>query len=300
MIGDDSASPAPRHVARSYRCLGFAFSLTVDDPGLQAVFATAYSACASEDVPTTRLRVECTTEHTEDRFSLYIDDVLVLEPTTRASLVDRVVWEVNQGVIRTRPQVLLLHAAAVELEHRAIVISARSGAGKSTLAAALVRAGLRYLTDEAVAFDPDSGSVVPYPKPIALHEDVWSMFPELAPLPPDASELVSTVRYVTPAELGGRVGGASTPAMVILPCRVPSSDAAMYSLSRAEAAMSLAEQAFSFLDAGTEALKLLARMLQRCECYRLEYDDLEDAARVISAEFRRRRSASEALEMTGR
>ncbi len=60
--------------------------------------------------------------------------------------------------------------------------------------------------------------------------------------------------------------------------------------------MALAEQAFSFLDAGTEALVLLARMLQGCDCYRLEYDDLDDAARVISAEFRRRVGASERVE----
>jgi hypothetical protein len=297
MIGADIPSPAPGPVVRSFTCLGFAFSLAVDEPDVQALFDTAYSGCASEDVPMTTLRVECHAEPAEGCFSLYIDDVLVLEATTRVSLVDRVVWEVNQGVIRTRPQVLLLHSAAVELEGRAIVISAPSGAGKSTLAAALVRAGLRYLTDEAVAFDPDTGSVVPYPKPIALHQDVWSLFPELAPMPSGVSQFVSTVRYVIPTELGGSVGGASTPAMVILPCRVPSSRPRMYPLSRAEAAMSLAEQAFSLLDSGTEALKLLARMLQGCDCYRFEYDDLEDAARVLSTEFRRR---VDTMEMAGR
>jgi hypothetical protein len=297
MIGADSMSPVPGHVARSFTCLGFVFSLAVDDPELRAVFDTAYSACASDDVPMTRLRVECAAERDEERVSLYIDDVLVLAAVARASLIDRVVWEVNQGVIRSRPQVLLLHAAAVELERRAIVIAARSGAGKSTLVAALVRAGLQYLTDEAVAFDPDTGSVVPYPKPIALHQDVWSLFPELASMPSGVSRFVSTVRYVIPAELGGGVGGASTPAMVILPSRVPASRARMYPLSRAEAAMSLAEQAFSFLDAGTAALRLLARMLQGCDCYRLEYDDLEDAAGAVAAEFRR---VGGALEMTER
>jgi hypothetical protein len=293
MIDEDIPLPAPGPVVRSFTCLGFAFSLAVDDPDLRAVFHTAYSGCGSEDVPMTSFRVERIAETAEDCFSLYIDDVLVLDATTRASLVDRVVWEVNQGVIRTRPHTLLLHAAAVELERRAVVISARSGAGKSTLAAALVRAGLRYLTDEAVAFDPDTGCVVPYPKPIALHQDVWSLFPELAPMAPGASRFVSTVRYVIPAEVGGSVGAASTPAIVILPRRVPSSNARLHPLSRARAAMSLAEQAFSFLDSGTEALKLLARMLQGCDCYRLEYDDLEEAARVISAELRRRVDTSE-------
>jgi len=270
---------------RSFTCLGFAFQLSADDPDLREVFDHAYSACASDDVPVTNLRVEGTVERGEDRLSLYIDDLPVLESATRASVLDRVVWEVNQGVIRTRPQVLLLHAAAVELDGRAIVISAPSGSGKSTLAAALVRAGLRYLTDEAVAFNPESGSVEPYPKPIALRQDVWSLFPELGPMPSTASGFVSTVRYVVPAELGGTLGDPSTPEMVILPCRVPARSARMYPLSRAEAAMSLAEQAFSFLDSGAEALRVLARMLQGCDCYRLEYDDVGDAVALISGQL---------------
>ncbi len=287
MIRAAGASPVSGDAGRSFTCLGFPFSIAVDDPDLQAVFDVAYAACVSTDTPATRVRVERTAESDRDHLSLYIDDVLVLESTTRASVLDRVVWEVNQGVIRARPQVLLLHAAAVELEGRAMVIAARSGAGKSTLAAALVRAGYGYLTDEAVAFDPDVGSVVPYPKPIALHEDVWPLFPELAPVPSGASGFASTVRYVTPAELGGIVGGASAPAMVIVPSRKPASRARMHPLSRAEAAMSLAEQAFSFLDAGSAALRVLARLLQGCDCYRLEYDDLEDAVGSITTEFQR-------------
>ncbi len=42
------------------------------------------------------------------------------------------------------------------------------GAGKSTLVAALVRAGLDYLTDEVVAIDPARASSVPYPKYLSL------------------------------------------------------------------------------------------------------------------------------------
>jgi hypothetical protein len=279
--------------AGSFTCLGFAFSLAVDDPDLRAAFDTAYAACASDDAPTTSLRVERASGRGEDRLSLYIDDVLVLEAVPRASLIDRVVWEVNQGVIRTRPHVLLLHAAAVEVGRRAVVISARSGAGKSTLAAGLVRSGLRYLTDEAVAFDPETGSVEPYPKPIGLHEDVWPLFPELASKPSNARGLVSTVRYVHPAELGGAVGEASAPAMVIVPWRAPANRARMHPLSRAETAMSLAEQAFSFLDSGAEALELLAKMLQGCDCYRLEYDGLADAVRLVSDRLLERLPASE-------
>ena len=46
--------------ARSFTCLGFAFTLSADDPDLREVSDHAYSACASDDVPVTNLRVEGT------------------------------------------------------------------------------------------------------------------------------------------------------------------------------------------------------------------------------------------------
>ncbi len=46
-----------------------------------------------------------------------------------------------------------LHAAAVEVEGRSLVLAGESGAGKSTMALALLAAGARYISDEFVRID---------------------------------------------------------------------------------------------------------------------------------------------------
>jgi hypothetical protein len=62
---------------------------------------------------------------------------------------------------------LFVHAGAVAVEGRAIVIPGASFSGKTTLVAELVRAGAEYLSDEFTLID-DNGLVHPYPKPLSI------------------------------------------------------------------------------------------------------------------------------------
>ena len=56
---------------------------------------------------------------------------------------------------------LLLHAAVVERNGRALVLTGESGAGKSTLAAMMMRAGWRLLGDEFALVGLDDGLLHP-------------------------------------------------------------------------------------------------------------------------------------------
>ena len=65
-------------------------------------------------------------------------------------------------------RVLLLHAAVVARDGRALILSGPSGAGKSTLCTALVARGFRFLTDEIAMVRPQDGQLDPHPRPISL------------------------------------------------------------------------------------------------------------------------------------
>jgi hypothetical protein len=89
---------------------------------------------------------------------------------------------------------VLVHAGAVAINGRGLVLPGRSFAGKSTLVAALVAAGAEYYSDELAVVDPN-GMLRPYQRPITHR-----LSPAHAPAPP----LVST-----PPRVPGR-GSAPT------------------------------------------------------------------------------------------
>jgi HprK-related kinase A len=63
---------------------------------------------------------------------------------------------------------LLLHAATVERDGKAIILTGESGSGKSTMSAVLMAQGWRLLGDEFALIDPATGMAHPFPRPISL------------------------------------------------------------------------------------------------------------------------------------
>lgn len=65
------------------------------------------------------------------------------------------------------PHALFVHAGAVAVDGRALLLPGVSGAGKTTLVGALLRAGASYLSDDYAVLDPE-GRVWSYAKPLAV------------------------------------------------------------------------------------------------------------------------------------
>jgi hypothetical protein len=65
----------------------------------------------------------------------------------------------------------ILHAAAVEIDGRAVVLAGDSGAGKSTMAQALIERGAGYISDEYVGLDV-RGQVQGVPRPLTPTDGV--------------------------------------------------------------------------------------------------------------------------------
>lgn len=86
------------------------------------------------------------------------------------ALLNCILQEIDQALSRRSRQCLFVHAAVVGWRGRAIVMPGRSLAGKSTLAAALVRRGAVYYSDEYAIFD-DTGRVHPYRRALVLRDE---------------------------------------------------------------------------------------------------------------------------------
>lgn len=117
---------------------------------------------------------------------------------------------------RRRGTAVLLHAAGLESQGRAVALVGASGAGKSTAALALGR-GLGYLSDETVAVEPD-GRISPYPKPVSVIADPstpWDKHEES----PDALGLreVSGTAYLEAVVVLERDPARDVPELAALP-----------------------------------------------------------------------------------
>jgi len=77
-------------------------------------------------------------------------------------------WHASHTVL-TRPRdELALHAAAVSIGRRALVLVGASGSGKSTITVELLRRGYGFLSDEAVFISPPTAQVRGFARAIGL------------------------------------------------------------------------------------------------------------------------------------
>jgi hypothetical protein len=250
------------------RCVDFEWSILGNDSTLVAFIEYLYeSSLVGSAGPAKHVFVvRRHTNVSSAPVSLYRDGHAVLRRVPEDLAVAQLAWEVNRGVVEEAGNRMLLHAAAAERDGRIVILAGPEGSGKSTLVAALVRSGLRYVTDETVAVPLPVGTIVPYPKPIALHEteQCQRLVPPQA-IRPDA---VAT-------------SGGNARLLVLLAGYQPGSGPIARSISRAEAAVALAAQAFNFRDLGPGRLDALAEVVRACDCYRLEVGDLDGACRLV-------------------
>jgi hypothetical protein len=266
------------------RCLGFDWSVRSNDPALLRYVTWLYDACSTGAAPAHHFVVRRRTASSNASTTVYRDGTAVVRHVPPGLAVARLVWEVNQGVVAEPDNRLLLHAAAAAQDGAVVVLPGPRGAGKSTLVAALVDAGLRYVTDEAVAIEPSTLGIEPYPKPIALDRDAPVLAHLNVPIPEGLDSGVEQ-RFAPPqlfrADAVASRGGVAR--IILFVKYQPDRPATLRRMSRAKATVALAENSFNFRSLGPGALTLVADVVRASDCYRLDVDDLEVACRRVAA-----------------
>ncbi len=108
-------------------------------------------------------------------------------------------WPVESAVamtLRAWAEGVLLHAAAVEVHGRALLLVAPSGGGKTTLALALARRGHGLLSDELVPVRWEGAQILPFPRTLFVRS-------EADPEGPRAVVRPEGLRRATPGPLCG-------------------------------------------------------------------------------------------------
>lgn len=166
-----------------------------------------------------------------------------------------------------------LHAAALAMEGRGLLLAGPSGAGKTTLALALRRAGFQFLGDDTCLMEPgpDGVHVHSLPEEFDVAPPTARLFPELGFLlardaPPGARK-----RPLWPGEMEGGASVADcVPRVLVFPRVSGARCSRLEAMSAAEALLELAPNVLLTDPArGRAHLAALGRLVHGCTCHRL-------------------------------
>lgn len=212
----------------------------------------------------------------------------IFEPMPLGHETPLLEWALNWCVSAHAHHYVVIHAAAIEREGRAVILPAPPGSGKSTLCAALVHRGWRLLSDELALLSLHDGALHALARPVSLKnqsiEIIQRFEPSAAFSRRTHDTAKGTVALMKPlAEHVRRAGEPAQPAWLVFPRWEAGAPARFTPRQRPAALMALSRNIFNFGIAGREGYRQLIDTLSRCSCFDFRYGQLDEAVRAFDA-----------------
>ena len=228
-----------------------------------------------------RVRYEIRAADRAGFVSAYADGERLATGRTTTAVLGGISWHINRSVVeRSVDRYVLMHAASATLAGVTVVLAADMESGKTTTVAGLLRSGFTYVTDEAVALDPETGRVSPFGKTLSLDPGSWKLFPECSP----RDEFRPRMQwFVEPHRLGAASWAepVAAPEIVLFPKYVAGATTEVLPVSRAEATHEMARMTFDFARHPRRNLATAARVATTATCARLRIGDLDEAVELV-------------------
>src|SRR5437868_7726066 len=186
---------------------------------------------------------------------------------------------------------LLLHAATVEKDGRALIMTGESGAGKSTLAALLGERGWRLMGDEFALLDLATGLLMPFPRAVSLKNGAIKVMEaevsadRFGPLLEGTPK--GTIRHLRPNDSAlARMGEGAVPALILFPRFGPAQD--VRAVGKAEVFMRLTQASTNYVALGRPGFEALTRLVEANPALAIDYPDTDTAIGLVEAFWRER------------
>lgn len=251
---------------------------------LAAMFAEANRWAESHPAPPI-IEAWVVAERTTWGWQLLVDDEPTVTVSSPDALAGAIEWQVvGVAVQRLAPRYLLLHAGALALDGRGILLPAASRSGKTTLTAALVAAGCRYYSDDIAALTPHDLLLHPFLRSLCIKPGSFEVlsrdYPQLAGSPAYPRFRAEDVRYLVPAPEA--VPDSPVPIRcIVFPRYVPGAATELIPLRRTQALPRLLDGLCNPRDQLGRDLPPLLELLRGAECYTLTVGDLDQAVRRV-------------------
>jgi HprK-related kinase A len=214
------------------------------------------------------------------------DGAAVFEPFAFNQALPLLEWGMNWCLGSHINHYLLIHAAVVERDGRALVLPAPPGSGKSTLCAGLVHRGWRLLSDETAVISFDGRSIWPLCRPVSLKNRSIDVIRAFAPGavfgPPAHGTPKGTVIHVRAAqEHVARMGEPARPGWIVFPRWRAGAAAELTERPQADALIELCGHSFNYARLGRTGFDALAGLIDASLCHDFVYGNLDDAVAVF-------------------
>lgn len=217
----------------------------------------------------------------------HYDGMAPFQPLPLAQAFPMFEWAMNWCVSSQAHSWLVIHAAVVEMDGRAVILPAPPGSGKSTLCAALVARGWRLLSDELALVRLADGRIDPLPRPVSLKNASIEVIRAWAPTAELSTPVKDTVKGTVahmraPGASVARAAEAAVPAWIVFPKWRAGAAAELLPVAQARAHLRLAENAFNYSLLGANGFTAAARLIGNTRTFDFSYGALDDAMGVFA------------------
>lgn len=216
----------------------------------------------------------------------FVDRTSPYLPLPRDQALPMLEWGLNGCICTTAHFYHVYHAAAVERGGQAAILPGVPGAGKSTLAAGLAFRGWRLLSDELTLIDGETGALVALARPISLKNASIAVMRRFAPEAVCSRATSDTAKGTVallraPEASLSRVAEPARPRWVVFPRWSAGASARLEPMPKGLAFMQMIRQGFNYGMHGPDGFTVLAELIERSDCFRLSYGDLDDAISIF-------------------
>lgn len=191
-------------------------------------------------------------------------------------------WGMNWCIVSHANQFLILHAAVIEKNNKAVIMPGQPGAGKSTLCSALINRGWRLLSDELTLISLKNGDIYPISRPVNLKNESIDIIKGFEPSSIFSNKANDTHKGTVsllkpPTSSVARANITATPKLIVLPKYKAQSELTINNMDEKELFFSLINNSFNYNVLGVEGFNATIKLINQVQSMQLEYSNLNDA-----------------------